>query len=59
MIGGAEEEPALDDAALEERIRGLVAKGKTAREAAAALAPEAGLPKREIYARALAAREER
>ena len=59
VIGGAEEAPALDDAALEERIRGLVAEGKTAREVAAALAPEAGLPKREIYARALAAREER
>jgi 16S rRNA (cytidine1402-2'-O)-methyltransferase len=57
VIGGAEEEPALDEAALDAKIRKLVAEGKTAREVAAALAPEAGLPKRQIYARAVAARQ--
>jgi len=61
VIGGASEEERSqsDEEALETAIRSLVAEGKTAREIAAALAPGARLPKRQIYARAVAVREER
>ena len=58
VIGGAEEEPALDEAALDARIRSLVAEGTSPREVAKMLAPDARIPKREIYARAQAIREE-
>jgi 16S rRNA (cytidine1402-2'-O)-methyltransferase len=58
VIGGAPEEPACDEAALDARIRILVAEGSSPREIAGELAPAAGVPKREIYARAQAIREE-
>ena len=58
VIGGAPEQPALDEAALDARIRVLVAEGSSPREIAGSLAPAAGIPKREIYARAQAIREE-
>jgi 16S rRNA (cytidine1402-2'-O)-methyltransferase len=58
VIGGAQEQPALDEAALDARIRRLVAEGSSPREIASELAPAAGVPKREIYARAQAMREE-
>lgn len=58
VIGGAAEEPALDEAALDARIRSLVAEGTRPREVAKLLAPDARIPKREIYARAQAVREE-
>lgn len=41
------------------RIRGLLAEGRSPREIAAALAPTLRLRKREVYARAVAARERR
>jgi 16S rRNA (cytidine1402-2'-O)-methyltransferase len=58
VIGGAPEEPPLDESALDSRIRSLVAEGSSLREIANKLAPAARLPKREIYARAQAIREE-
>ena len=58
VIGGAPEEPGLDEAALDARIRSLVAEGSSLREIANHLAPAARIPKREIYARAQAIREE-
>ncbi len=50
-VAGAEEEAAVDA-----RIRSLVAEGQSPREVAAALAGEGGLRRRELYARALKAR---
>ena len=50
--GDADEEPPLD-----ERIRALVAAGRSPREVAAALGKARGVPRREIYARAVRARE--
>ncbi len=60
MIGGAPQESVrrATRSALDAEIRRLVAAGEPAREIAAALAARAGLPKRQIYARALAVREE-
>lgn len=60
VIGGSPrgECAEFDQEGLEAEIRAMVASGKSAREVAAALAPRAKLPKREIYARALAVREE-
>jgi len=59
VVGGGaegEERPAdVAPASLEERIAALVAAGRGAREIAAALARETGLPSRELYARAAAA----
>ena len=56
VIGGAA--PARPDArVVDGRIRALLRAGSTPREIAARLAGEAGIPKREVYARALAARE--
>ncbi len=54
--GGGRREEALDDAALDARLDALLAEG-TLRDAAAALATEAGLSRREAYARALARRK--
>jgi 16S rRNA (cytidine1402-2'-O)-methyltransferase len=42
--------------ALDERVRALLAAGRTPREVADALAGEGALPRREVYARALALR---
>jgi 16S rRNA (cytidine1402-2'-O)-methyltransferase len=58
VIGGAREKPPLGEAALDARIRSLVAQGSSLREIANDLAPDARIPKREIYARAQAIREE-
>ncbi len=59
VIGGAPPgEPSPGEAeTFDAEIRRLLAAGKPAREIAAALAPRAGLPKRQIYARVLAVRE--
>jgi len=57
--GGAPGEPpagAGPPASVDERIAALVAEGCGAREIAARLARETGLPRRELYARASAAR---
>jgi 16S rRNA (cytidine1402-2'-O)-methyltransferase len=61
VIGGAPggEVADRDEEALDAEIRRLVAAGKPAREIAAELAPRWQLPKREVYARAVAARKER
>ncbi len=61
VIGGSPggEDAELDERALDAEVRALVASGESARDVAAALAARAKLPKREIYARALAVREER
>ena len=61
VIGGAPRERRVqcDEAALEAEIRSLLGEGKTAREIAAALAPRTKLPKRQIYATVIAAREKR
>jgi len=57
VIEGAGAEPAAAVETLDARIRALLAEGLGPREIAAALAPEAQLPRREVYARALALRE--
>lgn len=65
VVGGAPEgavaelgEAADADAPpLDERIRALVAAGRSPREVAAALGGARGVPRREIYARAVRARE--
>lgn len=46
-------QPALSDADIDARLDGLLARG-TVRDAAATLSAETGLPRRELYARALA-----
>jgi len=60
VVGGAEgkEEPALAGASLDAEIRRLLGAGRGPREIAAALAVESGLPRRVLYARALALRED-
>jgi 16S rRNA (cytidine1402-2'-O)-methyltransferase len=60
--GGEGTEPAwaetpLDDAELERRLADLAREGRRPREIAAILAPVSALPRRELYARAVAARE--
>lgn len=45
---------AIDEATLDEAIRGLADSGRRAREIAAELAARTGLPRRDIYARAAA-----
>jgi len=54
VVHGAEEAPAVRDVAeLDPRIQALLAAGERAREIAAKLARESGLPKRAIYNRTL------
>jgi 16S rRNA (cytidine1402-2'-O)-methyltransferase len=54
VVRGAEEVPAiLDPSELDPRIQVLLAAGETAREIAAKLSRESGLPKRAIYNRTL------
>jgi len=53
VIEGAGAEPAAAVETLDARIRALLGEGLGPREVAAALAPEAHLPRREVYARAL------
>ena len=50
---GEKARPALSDADIDDRLDRLLASG-TVRDAAAALSAETGLPRRELYARALA-----
>jgi 16S rRNA (cytidine1402-2'-O)-methyltransferase len=57
VIGGGSE-PAAEPETLDARIRARLAAGQGPREIAAALAPEAGLPRRVLYARATALRAE-
>ena len=52
--GGGEGEAVVAEEDLDAEIRARIAAGGRAREIAAALAPATGLPKRAIYARALA-----
>lgn len=58
VIGGAEASEAAAGAAdgLDARIRALLAQGSTPREIASALAEPGRIPRREVYARALALR---
>jgi 16S rRNA (cytidine1402-2'-O)-methyltransferase len=56
VIAGAEPEP-LDDAEVEARIVAGVREGRTSREIAAQVAADTGAARREVYARAVAARE--
>jgi 16S rRNA (cytidine1402-2'-O)-methyltransferase len=60
VIGGAPpgKRSQSNDDALDAEIRRLLAEGKGVREIAAALAPREGLPRRQLYARAQAIREE-
>ena len=55
VVGGQGDtaRPALSDADIDERLDGLLADG-TVRDAAATLSAETGLPRRELYSRALA-----
>ena len=55
VVGGRGDtvQPALSDADIDARLDGLLARG-TVRDAAATLSAETGLPRRELYARALA-----
>ncbi len=57
--GAGAEENEAGSAALDARIRELLARGHSPREIAAQLAPAARLRKRDVYARAVAAREQR
>jgi 16S rRNA (cytidine1402-2'-O)-methyltransferase len=57
VIGGGAPETTAPEA-LDARIRARLAAGQGPREIAAALAPEAGLPRRVLYARATALRAE-
>ncbi len=59
VVEGASPPAALEGEALEARIRALLDRGLGPKEVAAALADEAGLPRRALYARALALRGER
>jgi 16S rRNA (cytidine1402-2'-O)-methyltransferase len=54
VVEGAGEAPPPGDEALDAEIRARLARGERPREIAAALAPGAGLPRRALYARALA-----
>jgi 16S rRNA (cytidine1402-2'-O)-methyltransferase len=59
VVGGAAaEEGARDAADLDDAIRERLAAGRPSREIAAELALEARLPRREVYARVVALREE-
>ena len=60
VVGGRDDsaQTALSDADIDERLDGLLADG-TVRDAAAALSAETGLPRRALYARALARAKER
>ena len=55
VVGGRDDtvQPALSDADIDARLDGLLADG-TVRDAATTLSAETGLPRRELYARALA-----
>jgi len=56
VVAGAGEAPAADAADLEAAIRARLEAGDTPRAVAAALAKRWGVPKRDVYARALALR---
>jgi 16S rRNA (cytidine1402-2'-O)-methyltransferase len=59
VVGGASaEEGARDVADLDDAIRERIAAGRSSREIAAELARDAGLPRREVYARVVALRED-
>jgi 16S rRNA (cytidine1402-2'-O)-methyltransferase len=59
VVGGAPvEEGARDIADLDDAIRERIAAGLSSREIAAELARDTGLPRREVYARVVALREE-
>jgi len=53
VVGAAEERPAVSQAALDEEISEQLLK-LSVRDAAAAVAARHGLPRRQVYARALA-----
>ena len=58
VAGDASGLPRASDEDVERRVRELVGEGCSPREVAARLAPDTGRPKRELYALAVAAREE-
>jgi len=55
---GATADDTRDEAGLDRAVRALVERGCSPKEVATRLAAETGLPKRELYARAVALREE-
>lgn len=55
--GASPAETLLDDEEVGRRVEGLAEEGRRPREIAAILAPLSALPRRELYARAVAARE--
>ncbi|MAE94862.1 MAG: 16S rRNA (cytidine(1402)-2'-O)-methyltransferase [Deltaproteobacteria bacterium] len=57
VVAGADPVPALRGEALQREVREAVERGESPREVAAALAPRAALPKREIYSLAQAERD--
>jgi len=57
VVEGAPAPRALPAEQVDARIRALLAEGRSARHIAAELAPEAAVPRRQIYARVLALRE--
>ncbi len=58
VVEGAALDATWEQDQLDARIRDLLAEGRGAREIAAELAHAAGVPRREVYARAVALREE-
>lgn len=58
VVEGAPDRAAPSTEEIDARIRTLLAEGCTPRQIAAALAPEAAVPRRQVYARALALGEE-
>lgn len=57
VVAGAPSEVAWDEVAVARRVEELVKAGHTPREVADTLAPLTGRPRRELYARAVAAKE--
>jgi len=53
VVGPAPAETAIEEATLDDRIRAALASGLSLRDAAATVATATGLPRRQVYARAL------
>ena len=57
VVGPAEDDAPEGEAALDARLRAALATGESLRDAAALVAAATGLPRKQVYARALELRE--